>query len=543
MGVREKTEFNLQTACLVTAVAFLLFFIASWNYTTGWRERRIFRRRLADTQRRLTTKDKEDKEDSRHRRRQWKRFVAAAPLVPLATAYVAARLGWDVFELLVFCAIDGARHVSAQSLGALVVAWAEFRVALARVLRRMDAWRRLQLMVILSVEWTVVWAFHSLFPAVSRGLSRVADGAGAAARWWERVDGAGRLRDGVEALVLDWVVPGFGILMAACRRLAWLAGRATEAAVILGADLIRDLRILARWAGIAAHWLAADARWWRNPEVYLQARRVLSLCIAQVRSFTELHVAPLLGEALRIMRALAVRLAALGWLASDALMQYSLGVAVRAGRHVTPLTRTLWGWTAYAHAVLPLAARGLQTAFGHVRLAAHMLTSGLAMAVVLGADAHAWAVTWILLPGAHVVALAAVRGGTAMRIGSAWMGRTVIWPFVALLGDVGRTAETACEELVTFVSSVHVEWLRVSVDLSWAAELAAQIAAALGAKLLAVLSVLAGGWEHWWRDAMRAMTDVVARLVVVVDKAVMLVGDLVVEYARQSTVHGIQNPK
>ncbi|KAJ2825688.1 hypothetical protein IWW50_002736 [Coemansia erecta] len=121
MGLREKTDYNLQLVSLGCVLAVVLVLTAARRYTSDWRERREFRRHLASTQRRLaqttrrnstggisavqrttlarratvtSTNDSPSVDSSgvRHRRR-WKRFIAAVPLMPLATAYVAVRIG------------------------------------------------------------------------------------------------------------------------------------------------------------------------------------------------------------------------------------------------------------------------------------------------------------------------------------------------------------------------------------------------------------------------------------------------------------------
>ncbi|KAJ1860754.1 hypothetical protein LPJ57_006627, partial [Coemansia sp. RSA 486] len=112
MGLREKTDFNLQIISLGCAILVILVLSASRHYTSDWRERRLFRRQLAETQQRLASTAQEPRAGSR---RRWKRFVAALPLMPLATAYVIVRLGWDVFELLVFCSIDFVRALATRS--------------------------------------------------------------------------------------------------------------------------------------------------------------------------------------------------------------------------------------------------------------------------------------------------------------------------------------------------------------------------------------------------------------------------------------------
>ncbi|KAJ1724430.1 hypothetical protein LPJ61_005740, partial [Coemansia biformis] len=167
MGLREKTDVDLQLISLGCAVLTLLVLVVARRYTADWRERRGFRRHLAATHRRLTqgTEPAHDQvsvdatSPPGRARRRWKRFIAAAPLVPLATAYVVARIGWDVFEVLVFCSIDLLRDASAGAVSAIQ--------ALARATRgytyeawgRLDVSRRVAFTVVAVIEGSVGWLF------------------------------------------------------------------------------------------------------------------------------------------------------------------------------------------------------------------------------------------------------------------------------------------------------------------------------------------------------------------------------------------------
>ncbi|KAJ2329400.1 hypothetical protein GGI00_003949, partial [Coemansia sp. RSA 2681] len=524
MGVREKTEFSLQTACLVSAVAALLFFWAARNYSTDWRERRLLRRRLA-----APAKEESEGKGESIGRVPWKRFVAAVPLVPLATAYVAVRLGWDVFELLAFCAIDAARHAAARALR-LLPACLEAAAAPS----------------IAAVECVADWLLHAALPAIAGALSRAASGAEAAARWWERVDGAARLRDAVEAAVLGGLVPGAAAAQraaaAAGGRLAWLAGRAAEAAVILGADLIRDMRVLAAWAVAAADWLRCDQRWWRDPALHATAVRAACACAAwlrQMRHLAATRVAPLIGRALRLGWALGARAARAGWQMADALLQRVLGAAVRACGHTAPLARRaarLWMRRAElllrllvqradlimrrADLLAPLLARGLRTTGRHMRVLARASVRALAQAAALGAELHAWAAArlllLLLLPAARLAGAAAARVGGAAQAGAAWAA----WAVGGLLAsaavrDAARCAEAACGAAAAWMMASIVDarpLLRASVDFWW---WAVQMISSAGDALWPML-------VRGWRDAARAMADVYAQLVALVDSAVAL---------------------
>ncbi|KAJ2825123.1 hypothetical protein GGI24_003246 [Coemansia furcata] len=555
MRVREKTEFNLQTVCLVSAVAILLFFWAARHYTTDWRERRIFRRRLADTHKRLTKDDKPS--TSEHGgRRQWKRFVAAVPLVPLATAYVAVRLGWDVFELLVFCGIDVTRHTAARSVEVALAVSAWVHASVVELARRLDAAQRLQSMVIAAVECTVVWLFHTAFPAIGDTMSSLGRGIESAVRWWERVDGATRLRDAIEAMVLDGLVPSAEALqrtmVAVYKRTAWLAGRTIEAFVILGADLIRDLRILAAWAAAAADWLCSDQRWWRDPLVYVIAARVASACsgwLHCMRTTLATHLIPQLVETLRVAWTLSASAAWRCGRLLDTLLQSALGLSVRVCGHLAPLALAARMWLQRVDFLHPLI-RGLRIIGRHVYAIARSAAHGLALAAALGVDVHAWAVSWILLPAARMVAAVAVRLSEYIRLGTLWVALNIGSPLIVAICDVARMIEAACAIAVAWMMTIDIsrlswlwQWLpTVELELwlarGWA--MALEMLAGLGS----VLSTSEAMWpsvKSGWEDATRAMADVYSRLVSVVDSAVALVGDVIVEYARQSTVHSVDH--
>ncbi|KAJ1894353.1 hypothetical protein LPJ81_005174, partial [Coemansia sp. IMI 209127] len=265
MGLREKADFNLQAVTLFVALLTVLFLWAARHYTSDWRERRVFRKHLVKTQSRL--KNDNEAKDKRKGRRQWKRFVAALPFMPLATAYVGVRVAWDLFELLVFCTIDGTRETAvkaAQSAYALVV-FAYTRSV--RLLAQLDVKRRAQDALIAVVENTVVWLFSTAFPAVGALGDRCAQQFHVFACWWgER--GGPWLRDAIECLVLDGVVPAYGwcsnTLQSAYAKALWLGARCIQAATILANDLACDIAIAYACAASAASWLSSHQRWWFN---------------------------------------------------------------------------------------------------------------------------------------------------------------------------------------------------------------------------------------------------------------------------------------
>ncbi|KAJ2804216.1 hypothetical protein H4R21_001727, partial [Coemansia helicoidea] len=165
MGVRERTDANLQLVSLGCAVTVVLALAAARRYTGDWRERRGFRRQLAATQKRLTAGPQT--EQRRQQRRKWKRFVAAAPLAPLVAAYIAVRVGWGVFEVLVFSAIDVLCDTAAglRPLPTRALAWA------AAAWRRMDARRRAEAAVVAVVVGTVGRLLAAGLPALTRGAA------------------------------------------------------------------------------------------------------------------------------------------------------------------------------------------------------------------------------------------------------------------------------------------------------------------------------------------------------------------------------------
>ncbi|KAJ1841227.1 hypothetical protein LPJ73_006183, partial [Coemansia sp. RSA 2703] len=325
MGLREKTDFNLQAVSLACALLVILILCAARHYTSDWRERRLFKRRLAETRQRLTP-DKDNvsvdspdwmlrhqqtlqsgdnapsndisagggvsesngitnikQRNSPHRdvrqkyrnptgkRRQWKRFVAALPLMPLATAYIAARLGWDVFELLVFCAIDVVRDATSRSLVMAQVLAIHARDYGADLAARLEVGRRTQEMVISIVENTVVWLFQVVFPAIGELLARCGEWTRRFIAWWIETGGP-RVRDIVEEVVLNHLVPTYHHLAMSLayiyQRTVWFGGRTIEAVYVLGMDLVHDVNAIGNMVRTFALWISSDERWWFNPALW-----------------------------------------------------------------------------------------------------------------------------------------------------------------------------------------------------------------------------------------------------------------------------------
>ncbi|KAJ1663256.1 hypothetical protein EV178_005146 [Coemansia sp. RSA 1646] len=296
MGLREKADFNLQAITLFVALLTVLFLCAARHYTSDWRERRVFRKHLVRTQTRLkhnnNNNNKEVPKDKRDGRRQWKRFVAALPFMPLATAYVCVRIGWDLFELLVFCTIDGTRETAisaVQSTQALTVfAYTQS----TRILVGLDVKRRAQDALIAVIENTVVWLFNTAFPKIGMLGDRCAQQLRAFACWWAERGGPW-LRDAIEHLVLNGIVPAYGwcssALIAVYARTLWLGVRCVQAASILANDIARDVAIAYAWAASVVSWLTSLQRWWFTSRwmhfisyyVVASAERVEKICLCR----------------------------------------------------------------------------------------------------------------------------------------------------------------------------------------------------------------------------------------------------------------------
>ncbi|KAJ1958749.1 hypothetical protein EC988_000116 [Linderina pennispora] len=200
------------------------------------------------------------------RRRGWKRFIAALPLMPLATAYVVVRLGWDVFELLVFCTIDALLNAAAHSVSTVHTAVTTMRTLVTGLVTRLNLKQRMIDAAILITETTVVWAFNTGLPAIGSFISYLLARCTDFGCWWQETGGP-VLRDFTELAVLDYIVPACSATAAGISatywRVCWLARQIWKAARILGWDLMCDLALLWQWIGAVSGWLKHHRHWLR----------------------------------------------------------------------------------------------------------------------------------------------------------------------------------------------------------------------------------------------------------------------------------------
>ncbi|KAJ2372298.1 hypothetical protein IW150_004185 [Coemansia sp. RSA 2607] len=200
--------------------------------------------------------------------------------MPLATAYIAARLGWDVFELLVFCAIDVVRDATSRSLVMAQVLAIHAREYGADLAARLEVGRRTQEMVISIVENTVVWLFQVAFPAIGEFLTRCGEWTRRFITWWIETGGP-RVRDIVEEVVLNHLVPTYHHLATSLayiyQRTVWFGGRTIEAVYVLGMDLVHDVNAIGNMVRTFAQWISSDERWW--DAVFIPAISALTVAI------------------------------------------------------------------------------------------------------------------------------------------------------------------------------------------------------------------------------------------------------------------------
>ncbi|KAJ2565359.1 hypothetical protein IW140_005351 [Coemansia sp. RSA 1813] len=457
MGLREKADFNLQAITLFVALLTVLFLCAARHYTSDWRERRVFRKHLVRTQTRLkhnnNNNNKEVPKDKRDGRRQWKRFVAALPFMPLATAYVCVRIGWDLFELLVFCTIDGTRETAisaVQSTQALTVfAYTQS----TRILVGLDVKRRAQDALIAVIENTVVWLFNTAFPKIGMLGDRCAQQLRAFACWWAERGGPW-LRDAIEHLVLNGIVPAYGwcssALIAVYARTLWLGVRCVQAASILANDIARDVAIAYAWAASVVSWLTSLQRWWFT---------------SRWMHFISYYVVASAERVEKICRMLM-----------DGILPRCLSVIRQA----------------YMHILLP---------FGR-----HISWYGdQVIQAVLGAGVHIY--KGLLL------------------------SRPVLLEILDLLSR----------------SILFRKWYGYSSDISravffWMYDTTGTVSLWLQTNTVRTLAILWPLVCRGFDDGALAMRDVYRQLIVAMDAAVAMVGDLVVELARRNTVHNPAKP-
>ncbi|KAJ2655157.1 hypothetical protein IWW48_005684 [Coemansia sp. RSA 1200] len=583
MGLREKADFSLQAVTLFVALLTALFLCAARHYTSDWRERRVFRKHLARTQNRL--KPGENKEPSssnsetdgtlRSGRRQWKRFVAALPFMPLATAYVAVRIAWDLFELLVFCVIDGARDAATNAVRVVRLLSVFAYNRSVRLLAEFDVRRRAQDMLIAVVENTVVWLFQTAFPALGALGDRCAQQLRLFASWWAKRGGPW-LTDTIEHLVVGAVVPSCvwtsNALQVLCVRALWLGTRVVQAATILANDLSHDVAIAYAWITHAVSWLISHQRWWFNSDwirlisLYLlpSAERLqklycilvdailprctLLLCQAYTNAVVPFgcqmfryadHVLQMaVGAGIRIYKGLT--------LAKPVLLEI-LELLSRVDFYAPAVSTFIW----VSENVAPAIVRGPRHAW---RLFYAWIKQSSWIVGVLW-DAYARLRDYLLVPFTHALfrgcmALwqSIVRSSISI---AAWRWLvTVAWPLVSqafahclhasdrlFAALSARLWELFCTQGMLFSRwYAHCTQLLGGVvgwtyDMSCAASLWLQTNGAVA--IATVWPLVCRGFD----DGVDAMRDVYRRLLVAMDNAVAMVGDKVVELARKGTVH------
>ncbi|KAJ2121993.1 hypothetical protein IW147_003796 [Coemansia sp. RSA 720] len=591
MGLREKTDFNLQLISLGCVLAAVLVLVAARRYTSDWRERREFRRLLASTQRRLaqTTRRRSASDihtvhrtvagrratftaaststpDTRQQRRRWKRFVAAVPLMPLATAYVAVRVGWDIVEVLVFCAIDvvrdGAGRAAAAARAAAMAAYA----GIWALWQHLELQRRAADVVVVVVEATVGWVFNTGAPAAARAVHAIGRGIHMGAEWWvER--GSPILRDAIEVAVLEYVVPAtaasWHAAVATFERTLWLTAQMWEALAILAADLLRDLRAV--WSGIAVVWvwMTSRRRWWFDPRLARILRRQL-VGLQQIRNQLANQVLPWCATAAETfvvwmyMGVLCPTFSALA-LAGDWLLQHMTGLGVHLCQAMlvvgTALIR-LWSG---------LARIGVRT-FAWLRpavrvVAVHLRRVVVWMGPIIVSTAAVCNDMYIRIQDTAVVplarAIAAGARGTWHRLQALEPWVQVVWQWIQCYSAVvfcymftaiqtaGQRVHPLLVLLLRTIRTQHERWWHIVRSYGWDACMEMLTGgSAVGARVqLAMqwiqqqLALLWPALQRASRDGGRAMADVYVQLVALVDAVVASVGDLVVEYARRNAVH------
>ncbi|KAJ2078226.1 hypothetical protein H4R24_004631 [Coemansia sp. RSA 988] len=629
MGLREKTDFNLQFLSLVCVLVTLLVLIVSRRYTSDWRERRGFRRHLASTHRRLAHAAEDDalrnsievqesshtpgstprrevkssnivshsfgtgdahgssrnsiRTDQHHqpRRRRWKRFVAAMPLMPLATAYVAARIGWGIFEVLAFCSIDLARNtltVARIAARSLAIAIQEYAVA---TWSRLDLQRRTANAAVVVVEGTIGWLFNTGFPAIGRLLNWIRFRTDVTTQWWVE-HGGPALRDAIEVVVLEFLVPVSGSLwrtaVSTWNRGLWLARQTVEALQILTFDLIHDLRLIYDWWVFAADWLMDRRRWWFDQQLW----RVLQRCVTHIHRLHRLclimfeHALPwctsaistalyrIYTQALRPFSLWAIRM-------GDSILLHALGLCINMSRYALVagsacmrfyeiLVRNV---SALASRLTPAAQRMailMQALLGYLQSLITYMTSICLWTVMVCSNVYIYVHCAAILPAVWYMSVAAANIWQHLQGLEPWIRITWthaaevgerIWPYVvvsvrlsgmwlrdASLGTLGAVQrqqqhlwQLACEHGWNVYAGLLASGgtlLPYAIQISTSSTLWLQ---------RQILHVLWPAINRGTYDAGQAMADVYTQLVAMVDAAVAMIGDFVMEFARQNVVH------
>ncbi|KAJ2555768.1 hypothetical protein H4S00_000348 [Coemansia sp. D1744] len=600
MGLREKTDFNLQLISLGCVLAVVLVLVAARRYTSDWRERREFRRLLASTQRRLaqTTRRRSAGDihtvhrtaggrratitaastsnstpDTRQRRR-WKRFVAAVPLMPLATAYVAVRVGWDVVEVLVFCAIDVIRNSAGRAAAAARAAAMTAYSGMWAIWQRVELQRRAADVVVVVVEATVGWAFNTGAPAIARAVNAIGHWIHMGAGWWvER--GGPMLRDAIEVTVLEYVVPAtaasWHAAVATFERTFWLTAQMWEALAILAADLLSDLRAV--WSGIAVAWawMTDHQRWWFDPRLaHILQRQLVGL--RQIRDQLANQALPWCATAIETfvvwmyIGVLCPAFSSLA-LAGDWLLQHTAGLGVHLCQAMlvtgTALVR-LWSGMARASVYIFAWLRpAVRTVAVHTRRVVVWVGPIAVSTADVCNDIYVRIQDAVVVPLMRAIAAGATGTWHRLQALEPWIQHAWQWTqcYAALvfcyaltaIQTVGQRVHPLLIQLLHTLRTQHERWWHIVRSYGWDTCMEMLTGgSAVGARVQLVmqqmqlivqwmqqqLALLWPGLQRASRDGGRAMADVYVQLVALVDAVVALVGDLVVEYARRNAVHG-----
>ncbi|KAJ2499678.1 hypothetical protein GGH96_003341 [Coemansia sp. RSA 1972] len=594
MGLREKTDFNLQLISLGCVLAVVLVLVAARRYTSDWRERREFRRLLASTQRRLaqTTRRRSagdihavhrtvagrratvtaastsnNTPGTRQQRRRWKRFVAAVPLMPLATAYVAVRVGWDVVEVLVFCAIDvvrdGAGRAAAAARAAAIATYAGVWV----LWRRLELQQRAADVVVVVIEATVGWVFNTGAPAIARAVHAISRWIHGGAEWWVE-HGGPMLRDAIEVTVLEYIVPAaaatWHAAVATFDRTLWLTAQMWEALAILAADLLRDLRAV--WSGIAVVWvwMTSRQRWWFDPRLAHILQRQL-VRMRQIREQAVNHMLPWCATAVETvvvwlyMDVLCPAFSSLA-LAGDWLLQHTAGLGVhlcQAMLVVGSALARLWSGMARASArVFAWLRPAVRTVAAHTRRVVIWVGPIAVSTAAMCNEMYMRIQDVLVVPLARAIAAGATGTWHRLQALEPWI--QTAWQWIQCYGTLifryiftaiqtaGHRVHPLLVLLLRTLQTQHERWWHIVRSYGWDACMEMLTGgSAVGAHVQLVmqwiqeqLALLWPGLQRASRDGGRAMADVYVQLVALVDAVVALVGDLVVNYARRNAVHG-----
>ncbi|ORX69412.1 hypothetical protein DL89DRAFT_267644 [Linderina pennispora] len=620
MGIREKSDFNLQFVSFSCALLALLFFAAAKNYTLDWRERRVVKRKLKEARKHIEemaqtkkvrrrsmsfldeqpevsddssaeskrwqrrrwssgacraqlqswSESEGESDDSKNqtpqtsrRRRGWKRFIAALPLMPLATAYVVVRLGWDVFELLVFCTIDALLNAAAHSLSTVRTAAATMHTIVTGLVTRLNLKQRMVDAAILITETTVVWAFNTGLPAIGSFISYLLARCTDFGCWWQETGGP-VLRDFTELAVLDYIVPACSATAAGISatywRVCWLARQIWKAARILSRDLMCDLVLLWQWIGAVSGWLKHHRHWLRPVLLMLLPS---SERIRMVKAFVSGVMAPWICTKAVLAYERAWRPAfRVCMLAGDCAIQFLVGSAILLFSRIQ--TSTVWA------RLVPLLKQSKNALIAGIRLVKHFSATVIpgVVEVYLRMQALLAKYSW-LIQYSHA-AYSRAREMILPRMQAMAAHASQLWAFtVSYMGRlasgilVARLRRIAWTVATSFFRHLCGAWQGATVHMSrllqrlqplrllakthaWilSSELVSYVhhlASSYWQQLLVHISTIAAGlWPiaiQGWRDSIQVLVEMCRQLAAAVDLAVATIGDLIVDFARRSTVH------